>query len=208
MARCPSCDYPLPEDREPVGARCPSCRDPLYEPPGRFGRPIRAGEAACGVHHGNESIGTCTRCGTFYCETCRCNWRGHLLCAACVGKALDNAEGSPEGTRTHFRQALLSLVLGLGAWVLALPLALMIRNLLPASDKAVAPNPVAVQLIPLAIFGILGLVFVALFGIGQGAAAIRTRGNHLVMANLGLILNGLYVGVLIGLGLTFWKLML
>ena len=37
MALCPSCEYPISDDRERVGARCPSCRDPLYEPPGRFG---------------------------------------------------------------------------------------------------------------------------------------------------------------------------
>ena len=36
MARCPSCEYPLPDDRERLGARCLGCRDPLYEPAGRI----------------------------------------------------------------------------------------------------------------------------------------------------------------------------
>ncbi len=209
MARCPSCDYPLPEDRERMGARCPSCRDPLYEPPGRFGRPVRPGEAACTVHPGNESIGTCTRCGNFYCEICRCKWRGQLLCAACVERALDTSEGAPEQARTHFRQALLSLIFGLGAWAGAVLLFLFVVLAVESTEKGGRADPGAIQATVLLMFGLLGLVFVALFGLGQGAAAIRAHGNHMILANFGMILSGLYVGVLIGMvGLTIWKLML
>ena len=56
MARCPSCEYPLPDDRERLGARCPNCRDPLYEPPTRYSRPAREGEAACTAHKGMEAV--------------------------------------------------------------------------------------------------------------------------------------------------------
>jgi len=118
MALCPSCDYPIPDDRERVGARCPNCRDPLYEPPGRFGRPVREGEGACSVHPECESVGPCGRCGNFMCETCRTRWREQILCAACVDRALESREAAPEQSRTHFRQALTALVLGVGAWVL------------------------------------------------------------------------------------------
>src|SRR3954469_22288991 len=118
MSRCHSCDYPLPPDRERLGARCPHCRDPLYEPPGRYGRPAHEGEAACPVHAGVESVGTCGRCGNYVCETCRTRWRDQLLCAACVDRALDSGEAAPEQERAHFRQALLGLVLGGAAWVL------------------------------------------------------------------------------------------
>ena len=92
MARCPSCDYPLPEDRERMGSRCPSCKDPLYEPQGRIGRPVRMGEAACTVHPANESLGPCSRCGNFLCEVCRTRWRDQVLCAACVDRALESRD--------------------------------------------------------------------------------------------------------------------
>jgi hypothetical protein len=203
MARCPSCDYPLPEDRQRLGARCPSCRDPLYEPPGRFGRPVRAGEAACILHSGNESIGTCARCGNFYCEICRCKWRSQLLCVACVERALDSSEGSPEQNRTHFRQALLSVLFGLGAWVPAGLLFLMVGLFVKsasASDAGIRGLFVIVGLV------VMGLVLIALLGVGQGAAAIRTRGNHMIMANFGMILSALYVGAVVGmLALSVWN---
>ena len=87
MSRCPSCDYPLPADRERLGARCPNCRDPLYEPPGRLGRPAREGEGSCAVHTGVETVGVCARCGNYLCEVCRTQWRGQIICGACVQRA-------------------------------------------------------------------------------------------------------------------------
>src|SRR6516225_5045554 len=97
MARCPSCEYPLPENRERVGARCPSCRDPLYEPPG-----------------------PCGRCGNYLCEVCRTRWRDQVLCPACVERALSSDEATPEQAKAAFRQALVALLLGSGSWVFAL----------------------------------------------------------------------------------------
>src|SRR5438132_1594934 len=120
MARCPSCEYPLPENRERVGARCPNCRDPLYEPPGRFARPARPGEAACAAHPTNESIGPCGRCGNYLCEVCRTRWRDQVLCAACIERALGSDEATPEQTKASFRQALMSLLFGIASWVIAL----------------------------------------------------------------------------------------
>src|SRR3954470_5235994 len=112
MARCPSCDYPLPANRERLGARCPNCRDPLYEPPTRVSRPARAGEMACAVHPNSEAMGPCARCGNYLCEVCRCKWRDQIVCAACVERALEVHEVAPEQVRTHYRQALTALILG------------------------------------------------------------------------------------------------
>ena len=39
----------------------------------------------------------------------------------------------------------------------------------------------------------------AAVGVGQGIAAIRARGDHMILATLGLILSGLNVGVFIGI---------
>jgi hypothetical protein len=54
----------------------------------------------------------------------------------------------------------------------------------------------------LAILGVLLLLPtppLGLLGVGQGAAAIRARGDHMIMATLGLILSGLHTGAIIGL---------
>jgi hypothetical protein len=192
MPRCRSCDYPLLDDLEKVGARCPSCRDPLYEPPTRIARPVRAGEAACGVHPANESIGTCARCGNFYCETCRCRWRNQLLCAACVRRALSGTEGTPEQANSHFRQAFFALILSLAAWAL-LALVILISVLVKPAD------PQANLGMGLLVLFIVPISSVAnVFAIGLGAAAIRVGGNHQILALSGLILSCLCATVQIG----------
>jgi hypothetical protein len=199
MARCPSCDYPLPSDRERLGARCPRCRDPLYEPPGRGSRTAREGEGACAAHPQNEAVGTCGRCGNYLCEVCRTPWRKQALCAACVERALESREASPEQARTHFRQAVLSVVFGVGAWVLTL-LALLAVGL-----AAAAGSGALLFLAVVAALALFGDTLVAMAGLGQAATALRTRGNHMILATIGLIVSGLYVGVVVGLlALNLW----
>ena len=193
MARCPSCDYPLPEDRERLGARCPSCRDSLYEPPSRFARPLRPGESACTVHANNEALGTCGRCGNFLCEICRCKWREQILCVPCVERALASKDATPEQARGHFRQALFGLLLGLGAWLMA-GLAYA-----AAVSMTVAQGAMNMSVILLMMVVWLAACLPALFGVGQAAAALHTRGNNMILATMGLILSGLYVGILLGL---------
>jgi hypothetical protein len=196
MARCPSCEYPLPDDRERLGARCPQCRDPLYEPPGRVSRPARPQEGACAVHDGRESVGTCDRCGNYLCEVCRTPWRGGVVCAACAERALEAGEAAPEQTRAHTRQATLALVLGIGTWVLGV-LFIFVIALGGASNQA-----------PLVLLGVLALAgdtIVAALGMGQAIAALRLRGPHMILATAGMVLCGLYLGALIGLfSFSYW----
>jgi hypothetical protein len=57
------------------------------------------------------------------------------------------------------------------------------------------------------LIGIGGLVILAspvtaVFGVGLGASAIRARGNHMIMATMGLLLSAFQIGVIIGL-MTF-----
>jgi hypothetical protein len=188
VAHCPSCDYPLPEDRERLGARCPNCRDPLYDYPGRPGRPAREGEAGCAAHPGSEAAGTCTRCGNFLCEVCRTVWRGQVVCVACVDRALASDEAAPEQARDQRRQALLGLACGAGAWVMTLGVVGLARLGAAAGTGLV--------FLLAALFA--GSVAAAL-GLGQAAAALRARGGHMLAAGLGLALSGLYLGTLIGL---------
>jgi hypothetical protein len=199
MARCPSCDYPLPDDRDRVGARCPNCRQPIYEPPTRMARPAREGESSCPVHAGMETVGVCGRCGNYLCEVCRTRWRGVILCAACVDRALGTSEAAPEQERAHFRQAVLAVVLGLAAWVFS-ALALVGIGVLSAGGQ------VAVGLVLLLVFVLAFDVLLAALGVGQATAALRVRGNHMILATLGLIVSGLYVGVMLGLGtFNLWQ---
>jgi hypothetical protein len=190
MARCPSCEYPLPEDRERLGSRCPHCRDSLYEPPGRVSRPVRPGEGACAVHEGRESVGTCSRCGNYLCEVCRTPWRGRVVCAACVERALEAGEAAPEQTRAHTRQAVLALVLGVGAWALGLLFVLAIAAGAAGGQAA---------LILLGVLALAADTLVAALGLGQAIAALRVRGPHMILATAGMVLCGLYLGALIGL---------
>jgi hypothetical protein len=199
MARCPSCDYPLPDDRRRMGARCPKCRDPLYEPPGRKGRPAREGEGSCAVHEGVETVGVCTRCGNYLCEVCRTRWRNQILCFACVERALQSGEATREQARAHMRQAVLSLVFGIGAWVFSF-LAILVSALVVAAGSG------GIGLVLLAFFVVTGDVLVAALGVGQAVAALRMRGNHMILATLGLIISGLYVGALFGWGtFNIWQ---
>jgi hypothetical protein len=197
MARCPSCDYPLTEERERLGARCPRCHDPLYEPAGRISRLARPGESACGTHGGMESVGQCARCGEQVCEVCRTRWRGRILCTACVGQAMQTHEATPEHARAHRRQAERALLLGGGAWL---------PSLVALGALALTGGQPPV-LLTFAVFLILAAdVLVAAVGVGQAVAALYTGGEMYKLAGTGLLLGGLYIGVMLGVGTMFlWQ---
>lgn len=192
MDRCPSCSYPLPHDRERLGARCPNCRDPLYEPPGRLSRPLREGEGACALHAGRETVGTCGRCGNYFCETCRTRWRDQIVCVACAERAFASHEASPEQARAHFRQALIGLLLGLGAWGVFIVGVVLIVAVTAVNRQMV----LAVGLVVILFFTTAMLL--AVTGAGHAAAALRTRGQHMIMATIGLLISGLFLGVFLG----------
>jgi uncharacterized membrane protein YgaE (UPF0421/DUF939 family) len=64
----------------------------------------------------------------------------------------------------------------------------------------------AVGLIVLASLILLADTIPAALGIGQAVAALRTRGNHMILATVGLIVSGLYVGILVGLfSFSVWQ---
>jgi hypothetical protein len=205
MARCASCEYPLPTDRDRLGSRCPRCRDPIYEPAGRYPRPAQPGEATCVAHPDSESVGVCARCGSYVCEACRTMWRGQVLCVACLDKLFAAGEATPEAARLHFRQGMLALAFGLGAWLLCgLALGGVSLSGSALTSASASEWQVSVLLMVLVLF--VGGVVCALFGVGHSAAALRARGGTLTLAGVGLVLSGLFLGILIGLSaFSVWQ---
>src|SRR5262249_47773367 len=139
------------------------------------------------------------RCGNYLCEVCRTRWREQLVCTACIDRALESKEAAPEQARGHRRQAILGLVLGGAAWVLG-----VLSFFLMMVGMAVLGRG-GLLLVGLATLGLLAAALPALLGVGQAATALRTRGDHMILATSGLIVSGLYVGLLLGLfSFNFW----
>ena len=97
----------------------------------------------------------------------------------------------PEEVRSHHRQALFGLWLGVAAWVVLLlagiPLLSLHGN---EGDQNLA--------LTAGIIALLSLI-PSLFGLGQAAASVRTRGERLPLATLALGVAGSHLGLVLGL---------
>jgi hypothetical protein len=197
MPRCPACREWIQGDRDRVGSRCPHCRLPLYERPELFKQRPDSREGRCSLHANNPALGACQRCGNFQCDLCRTRWRGRWLCAACVDRALEAGAVRPEEQTAHLWEAILALVLGILAW-----LTLVTAVVLIAAVMANGGDPAAKENMPLVALGgllLLGSMIPSVFGTGLGAAALYTRGNHMILATIGLLLSGVHIGTFVGL---------
>jgi hypothetical protein len=199
--QCLTCGERVHGDADQIGARCPRCRLPLYEDPRlAWGSPTGLPDGTrCVVHGDNGAVGTCQRCGNFLCTVCRTRWRHQVVCIACVERALETQEATPAEASGHFRQAILAVLFGVIAWLITLAAA----GLFAAGAMGKEPDP---GLIGLGFMLLLVTPFPALLGVGQGAAAVRARGDHLVLATVGLLLSGMHTGALIGLfSMALWQ---
>jgi hypothetical protein len=192
MWECRHCGEFLQGERDRLPTRCPRCREPLFE---RAGGPVLVEEqypekGVCALHPGNVALGTCKRCGNFFCPVCRSRWQERTLCLACVERLLASGEKNPEERRGHGRQAVLGCILGLTAWV-ALVVAVLL--VLP-----VVGNRGLEGLLVLSGLLILAAFLCALFGLGQAVTAIRTRGHRMFAATSGLILSSCFLGAIVG----------
>jgi hypothetical protein len=198
MIECRYCGEVFYADPERLGARCRRCREPLYERREAARDPSEPAPAGqCATHPRNPAVGTCQRCGTFMCAVCRTRWQERSLCPACALRAMEEKEVRPEDVKAHRRQATLAVVFGVSAWAMTLlgGLLLVIRGTSPTQ-----PLIILASLLCLAAF------LPAFFGIGQGAAAVRARGNRLILATFGLALSAAHVGLVFGLTLlALWK---
>jgi hypothetical protein len=127
------------------------------------------------------------------CVVCRSRWRRRTICLACLERDLQSREVSPEEARVHFLQALWSLIFGVAAWALALVGVLCVA--IPMLADPEHPSLVG-ALVGVLIMGVAPLFAVP--GLGLGATAIRSRGDHMILATIGLILSALMAGAIIG----------
>jgi hypothetical protein len=99
---CPRCRRPLDLALLPAGeTRCPKCNHtflaaPFHPPAAREWVASLAeagpdGAAPCALHTGNAAIGSCTRCGVFFCALCRIRVDDQELCPGCFDRL--TAEG-------------------------------------------------------------------------------------------------------------------
>ncbi len=203
MPRCNNCRGQLGDDRDQMGARCPHCRCPLFER-SRDPHQVEAGMSAscpCTLHASNPAIGTCHRCGNFICTVCRTRWRNQVLCIACAERVLGSKETDTPDAQAHRRQAVLGLVFSGIAWAVAIFGFFLI---------GVGLSQGSAESVVFAGFGMLILLVCplpAILGLGQAAAAIRARGDHMILATVGLFLSGLNVGVMLGFltSLVIWQ---
>jgi hypothetical protein len=174
------------------------CREPLYEHPltSAGGGPGRE-EAVCALHSANGAQGTCGRCGNFICTVCRSTWHGAIVCPTCVDRAIETGEAVPAEKRRQWLQSVFALLLGGGAWVLTVAgMILVVVAIL---------NGIELGTLIIGSLLMLSSVVPSIVSIGLGAAAIRARGGHMIIATMGLVLGALHVGVMIGLfSLSIW----
>lgn len=208
MPRCRACGEYYRDNPERVRARCPYCRAALYERPGPAEGLSEAEPGManpCVAHPQNLARGTCGRCGNFACRVCKTDWHGSSWCVACVERVLETGAAARPESRAHTRQAILAFVFGVAGWALSLAGFLLLIGALQneVNGKQEIAN-LAPFLIGLLLF--LASPLLGILGVGQGAAAVRIRGNHMILATLGLFLSGLQTGVLLGLfTLTLWQ---
>ena len=195
MPHCIYCRARVNNERDNADARCPECHQPLYESPRDPHQRGTAAEAGnyCATHAANPAVGLCQRCGNYLCTVCRTRWRTQVVCASCIQRALEGREASPAEARAHLRQSVLGLLLGGGAWLASLGAALLM-------SYGASQGPVQ-GLVAMGFGGILFLMspLPAILGVGQAAAAVRARGDHMILATVGLILSGLHTGVALGI---------
>jgi hypothetical protein len=96
----------------------------------------------------------------------------------------------PIERKTHRRQALWGVILGVLAWALVLAAGWLFVT---RGGRNLQTGPAFTAL----LLGV-GSVPLALFGVGLAAAAVRLRGNRMRLATCGLALTAAHLGLLFG----------
>jgi hypothetical protein len=87
-------------------------------------------------------------------------------------------------------QAILAIVFGVAGWGIVILGFIMV---------GAGVSSESVVLIGLGGMIMLASPLAAIVGAGQGAAAIRARGDHMILATIGLLLSAFQIGAVVGL---------
>ncbi len=186
MVDCPYCGNTFNVRWGIPAARCPQCDLKVR---------IQDGEAApvgiCAGHPDSAALAACRRCGDFYCFVCRTRWYDRTYCVECVEAMADQGRAqAAKAERGQRWAAILSVIFGLTGWLLgSLFVVAMVAAFFEEESGAGSPLVSTMAYFAVAAAGLGAL------GVGQAAAAIRARGNYLILATLGLTLGGLLIGV-------------
>jgi hypothetical protein len=189
---CPYCNLPFRTYEDDESVYCPSCDQRVR---------IENGQAApvgsCSVHPEAAALGSCRRCGNFLCLTCRTRWYGRYYCVECVEfLTAEKLAEMAANVRGHRWAAWLAVIFGLVGWLSATPFLVLV--LLASYIAQAFGAGRSGELFPLASIAAQGAGLGAL-GLGQAIAAIRTRGDHMILATVGLFISGLLVSVTLGI---------
>lgn len=196
--RCRACHRRLRDDREDLKARCPYCRAALDEASPPRLRTAGPGDSVCAVHPRSPVVGRCDRCGSFVCTVCKTTWHKTTLCAGCLDHLLDTGQTETGPASSTTRQAVLSLVFGIAAWLVTF------GGLILAGIGAIAGMNVA--LLALANLTMMASSGAGVMGIGLGASVIYSRGEQMILATVGMLLGSLQLGAVLGLfGFSIWQ---
>jgi hypothetical protein len=187
MIECPYCYRVFRQPPEKLGARCPKCRMPLYEDPAKRKKSPEKDYGACAQHPEAASITRCSRCETPICQACRTRWHEESVCPKCVDESIADDEPSPREAQLQTRHAWISVLLGLGAWIV------MFMTLAPLSTFP--QKPVVSIILFLTYFFFFSSFLPGAFGLGHAVSAIRLRGDHGKLATVGLVGAGSQLGV-------------
>ena len=193
MARCPSCDYPLPDDRERLGGPLPQlprsavrAARPYWSPGPRWGGQLRR------PHRRRDGRRLRPLRQLFVRSVPHAMARPGRLQRLRAQRALETKEARRRrASRQHFMQGMLSLGgLGIGAWVLT-AVGLFAAALLFAGGGG--GQVVGVMAFLATIVAALGL---AVFGIGSatvGAGSGPRAAASMILAVVGLLICCLHV---------------
>lgn len=195
MIECPNCQWSFEPPPGATTARCPNCYTVV-----RRRRPVatavlEAAEppAVCPLHPGNEAVAICRRCGDYICAVCRTRWWQTAYCAGCVEHlGTETSLAARELFREHRQAAILSVLFGLGGWVAMFPF-MLLGFAIAQSDADLGEQARAILIAMMVVCGqVAGL---GAIGTGLAAAALRTRGDYMILAGIGLVVSALLVGL-------------
>jgi hypothetical protein len=197
MIECPFCYRVFRQPLEKLGARCPKCRMPFYEDPAKRKKAAEKDYGPCPQHPESATVAKCSRCEAPVCQACRTRWHEEVVCPQCVDNSLADDEPSPLEAQMQTKQAWISVILAVSAWML------LLMTIAPLSTFHQGTVQATIRFVTYLLY--FGSLLPAIFALGYAFAAIRLRGSHGTLATCGLVSAGAQLGLSLGvIALGMW----